>query len=254
MDSVGLLLLVCVAMFVVGVIDAVAGGGGLISLPVFLMVGLPPRTAFGTNKVMAFAGNATAAYRYHKEGYFDFKSAKLLALSIIIGELVGTWIIFIIPEKAIEGFLSVILPAIALFVLFSKKTFNYDLKKCELGSIREKILMLFLGFAIGLYSGTVGAAGAIIGMMLLCTFVHYDVRTANGTLKFALAAGCVLSLFFYIINGNVNWSLAIPSVVCNMLGNYFGSSLAAEKGARIVRPMALIVVCVYAAKTLASFI
>lgn len=254
MDNIELFLIVCVSMFLVGVIDSVAGGGGLISLPVFLMAGLPPRTAFGTNKVMAFTGSSIASYRYYKQGYFDLTSALTLTISIIAGELAGTGIIYIIPERAIEGFLSVMLPAVALFTVFSKKTFNYSLRKIDSGSGREKRLLLVLGLVIGLYAGTIGAAGATIGMMLLCGFVHYDVRTANGTLKFAMAAGCVSGLVFYIINGDVNWSLAVPSVVCNMAGNYFGSGLAAEKGAKIVRPAALIVVCVYAVKTLISFI
>lgn len=254
MESIELFLIICVSMFLVGVIDSVAGGGGLISLPVFLMAGLPPRTAFGTNKVMAFTGNSTASYRYYKQGYFDLKPALILTVSIIAGELAGTGIIFIIPERAIEVLLSVMLPAVALFILLSKKTFNYKLKKIDSGTGKARKLLLGLGLAIGLYAGTIGAAGATIGMMLLCGFIHYDVRTANGTLKFAMAAGCVSGLIFYIISGNVNWSLAVPSVICNMAGNYLGSGLAAEKGAKIVRPAALAVVCIYAAKTLLSFI
>ena len=254
MESIEVFLIICVAMFIVGVVDSVAGGGGLISLPIYLMIGLPPRTAVGTNKVMAFTGSATASYRYYKQGYFDLKAALTLMVTVIIGELGGTLIIFIIPQRAIEGFLSIMLPIVALFTIFSKKTFHYSSKQLDLTNKREKKLLLALGIVIGLYAGTVGAAGATIGMMLLCGVLHYDVRSANGTLKFAMATGCLAGLIFYILNGNVNWMLAIPSVICNMAGNYFGSGLAVEKGAKIVRPIALVVVLAYTVKTFISFI
>lgn len=125
METIEMLLLISAAMFLTGVVDAVAGGGGLISLPVFLMTGLPPRTAFGTNKVMAFAGSAIASYRYYKNGYFDLKSALTLAATMIAGELLGTACIFIVSERFLSVFLSVILPIVALFTIFSKKTFRY---------------------------------------------------------------------------------------------------------------------------------
>lgn len=254
METLEVFIIICIAMFIVGVVDSVAGGGGLISLPIYLMIGLPPRTAVGTNKVMAFTGNVTAAYRYYKQGYFDKKAALTLMITVIAGELAGTLIIFIIPQWAIEGFLSIVLPIVAIFTIFSKKTFNHSKRELDLSDKREKRLLLALGIVIGLYAGTVGAAGATIGMMLLCGVLHYDVRAANGTLKFAMAAGCFSGLIFFIINGNVNWLLAIPSVICNMAGNYFGSGLAVEKGAKIVRPIALIVVLVYTVKTFISFI
>lgn len=254
MGTIETFIIICVSMFLVGVVDAVAGGGGLISLPVYLMTGLPPRTAFGTNKVMAFMGSLTASWRYWKKGYFDKKSALYLSATMILGELAGTGLVYLVSEKFFSIFLSIALPLAAIFTIFSRKSFNYDRMSLEGCGKREKITLLALGFGIGLYGGTIGAAGATIGMLLLCGVLHFDVRAANGTLKFALGAGCTCGLLVYIINGNVDWLLAIPSVIFNMLGNYVGSGLAVKNGAKIIRPVALIVVLGYTAKTLISLL
>lgn len=254
MGTVEIFLIICVSMFMVGVVDAVAGGGGLISLPVYLMIGLPPRTAFGTNKAMAFLGSLTASWRYWKKGYFDKKSALYLSATMILGELTGTGIVYMVSERFFSIFLSIALPVAALFTIFSRKSFNYDRINLDGCTRKEKITLLVLGYLIGVYGGTIGAAGATIGMLLLCGVLHFDVRSANGTLKFALSAGCTFGLAIYIINGNVNWMLAIPSVIFNMLGNYVGSGLAVKNGAKIIRPVALIVVLGYTAKTIISLL
>ena len=117
-----------------------------------------------------------------------------------------------------------------------------------------EMLWLAVGLVIGLYAGTVAAAGATLGMLLLCMFIHYDVRTANGTLKLAMAVGSVFGFSIYVINGNVAWLVAIPAMLCNMLGNYMGSGLAVKNGAKIVRPVALVVVLCYTIKTFAGFV
>jgi len=254
MSGIQLLLIVCPALFLTGLVDAVAGGGGLISLPVFLLTGLPPRTAFGTNKFIAMTGSLTAAFRYFKDGYFDRKPALMLASTIVAGELMGTGLVYLVPEKFFSGFLSVVLPLAAIFTIVSGRSFRYERKGIESGTPREKHILLIIGLVIGLYAGTIGAAGATLGMILLCTFIHYDVRTANGTLKFAMAIGSVFGFAIFVINGNVAWLVAIPAMICNMLGNYVGSGLAVKNGAKIVRPVALAVVLIYTIKTFAGFI
>jgi len=253
MDMTTMLAIIVPAMFVTGLVDSIAGGGGLISLPVYLMVGLPPRLAFGTNKVMAFTGSVTTSYRYYKEGFFDRKSAIPLAVSLAAGELMGTGLVYLVPEIFFSAFLSIMLPAAALFTFFSKKTFHYDKLGLD-GSVNGEMRKLVLiGLVIGLYSGTIGAAGSTVGMLLLCTFIHYDIRTAHGTLKFALAVGSALGLSVFIFNGDVNWVLAVPSVLANMVGNYIGSGIAVKNGAKIIRPVALIIVLAYTIKTFIGF-
>ena len=254
MSSIQLLLVICPALFLTGLVDAVAGGGGLISLPVFLLTGLPPRTAFGTNKFIAMTGSLTASWRYLKSGYFDRRPAFILTGTMVVGELLGTGLVYLVPERFFSGFLSVALPLAAVFTIVSRNSFYYDKKTIESGNPREKHVLLAVGLVIGLYSGTIAAAGATVGMLLLCAFLHYDVRTANGTLKFAMAVGSVFGFSIYVINGNVAWLVAIPAMLCNMLGNYVGSSLAVKNGGRIVRPVALIVVLCYTVKTIMGFL
>ncbi len=250
MSGMEILPLLCVAMFLTGMVDAIAGGGGLISLPVFLMAGLPARTAYGTNKVMALMGNITSAWRYRQNGYWDTGAAIPLAITVAVGELLGTRVVYLLPEDALQTFLSLVLPAVALFTLLSKRTFTYDQTALPPGWTRERAKLMGIGVGMGFYSGLIGAAGATLAMMLLCAVLHYDVRVANGTLKGAFILGGIACLGIYLAQGDVNWLFALPSVLCDMAGNYVGVGLATKKGAKMVRPVALIVVCVYAGKTL----
>ena len=117
MSGIQLLLVICPALFLTGLVDAVAGGGGLISLPVFLLTGLPPRTAFGTNKFIAMTGSLTASWRYLKSGYFDRRPAFILTGTMVVGELLGTGLVYLVPERFFSGFLSVALPLAAVFTI-----------------------------------------------------------------------------------------------------------------------------------------
>ncbi len=254
MPSIEILLMVSAAMFLVGVIDSVAGGGGLISLPVYLMAGLSPRTAFGTNKIMAFTGSCVSTYRYGKEGFVDIKTGIILAVSVVVGELSGTALVYAVPEKYFELFLTAVLPVAALILLVSKRTFSYEKVKNRCEGFKDYAILVLLGFVTGIYSGTVAAASATIGMLLLCLFLHYDVRAANGTVKLAMTCGSFFSMPIYIYNGDVNWFLLVPAVLFNMLGNYVGSGLAVENGAKIIRPAALIMVTAYAIRTIVKMI
>lgn len=253
MNGWELLPVICAAMFLTGVMDAIAGGGGLISLPVYLMAGLPVRTAYGTNKVMAFAGCCTSAWRYWKKGYLDPDGALTLAVPMVVGELAGTRLVYLLPESTLKTFLTVMLPIVALFTFFAKNAFQYDRLHCTPGWSRDRWLLLGTGLFMGLYSSLIAAAGATIGMILLSALLHYDVRTANGTLKLGLTAGSLVGIVIYAVNGNVNWVLALPAVLANMAGNYIGVGLAAKRGVGMIRPAALIVVAAYSIKTAYGF-
>lgn len=195
-------------------------------------------------------GNCTSAWRYRQKGYWDARAALPLAVTVAVGELLGTRVVYLLPEVALQTFLSLVLPAVALFTLLSKRTFSYDRMSLPLGWTRERAKLLAIGLGMGFYSGLIGAAGATLTMMLLCAALQYDVRVANGTLRGAFIVGGLSCLWIYLVQGDVNWLFALPSVLFDMAGNFVGSGLATKKGARMVRPVALVVVCIYAGKTL----
>lgn len=242
-------VLLCAAMFLTGTVDAIAGGGGLISLPVLLMTGLPVRTAYGTNKLIACMGCAAASWQYWKKGYTDLAGSVAIAVPMVLTELLGTFLVYRMPEQLFRGLLTVMLPVAALFTIFAKGAFQHTRMKAEKGRSRDRRILIGIGLFMGLYNSLIAAAGATIGMILLSALLHYDVRAANGTLKLGLTAGCCVSSLIYISTGNVSWQLAVPAIILDMLGCCVGVALATKKGAGMVRPVALIVVAAYSLKS-----
>ena len=120
------LLIVCPLVFLAGFVDAIAGGGGIISLPAYLFAGIPPHMALGTNKLSSTSGTLISTIRYMKNGYLKGIGllAALAAVAAIAGSAAGSRIALFVPEKIIENLMLIVLPVVAFFVLRNKSFFR----------------------------------------------------------------------------------------------------------------------------------
>jgi uncharacterized membrane protein YfcA len=114
------------AVFAAGIVDAIAGGGGLITLPVYMLVGLPPHEAIGTNKMSSCMGTTTATYRFAREGYINFRLALFAVVFALAGSYTGAQISLRISNESFKILMLFILPVTAWFVL---RTRNFDIKR-----------------------------------------------------------------------------------------------------------------------------
>ena len=247
MEYIHNLIWLCPLLFIAGFIDSIAGGGGLIALPAYMMCGMPIYYVYGCNKFQCAFGSTVAAWKYFKNGCLDLKITLISAVTSFLCSMLGTRIIFYLKEEQIRSMLMVLLPLTAVLVIFMKNAWNYtDTKKPLI--LPNVLRALFIGMTIGLYDSLYGPGGGTIAMLLFTFLLKYDVRTASGNAKLTLIVSNYTALLSYILSGNVFYMIAIPCAVSNVLGNYIGAGFAIKNGAKIIRPVMICVVTVLIVK------
>lgn len=234
-----LILYFCV--FLAGFVDSAAGGGGLISLPAYLFVGLPPHTAIGCNKFSASCGTTFSALRFFKNGAVDWKPALVSALCSFISSFIGIKIALKINPEVLKTALVIILPVIAILLLLKRNFGDEDTSK-KLNRKKLFSLAVCTGLAVGFYDGLVGPGTGTIAIIAFSAWMKYGLKTASGNAKILNLASNYASLIAAIVNGKVIYSIAIPAALCGIAGNYLGAGVALKKGAAFIRPLMIAVI------------
>ena len=241
-------LIVCPLIFIAGFIDSIAGGGGLISLPAYLISGLPVHTCIATNKLSSSMGTVISTAKYARSGYIDWRLGAFCAAASLCGAALGANIALLIPESAFRLLMLIILPLTALYVLRRKDLFSEENCKA-LSFARTVVLSSIIAFLLGLYDGFYGPGTGTFLILLLTRFAHMDVQHANGTTKVINLTSNLASLAVYLVNGQVLLPLGLAAGAFSILGNYLGSRCFTKKGAVIARPVILLVLAVFFART-----
>lgn len=233
-------LIVCPLIFLTGFVDSVAGGGGLISLPAYLFVGIPMHLASGTNKVVNGVGTAVAAWRYFREGKVDLKASVWSAAGALAGAAAGARLALWCPEQVLQAAVLVALPLVAV-VLAVKKDFGKTPVPRSRTKRQERLLSLAIGLAIGLYDGLIGPGTGTFLAMAFTLVLGMDLLTATGCAKVANLASNAASAVVWILGGKVLWRLVGPAVVCSILGSLCGARYAIRGGSEKIRGMIFVV-------------
>lgn len=234
-------LTVCPLLFLAGFVDAVAGGGGLISLPAYLFVGIPVHLAAGTNKVVNGLGTSVAAANYIRSGRVRLREAVWAAAGALAGAAAGARLALWCPERVLRGCLLAVLPAVAV-ILAVKKDFGQEERPRRDWTPRQTALLsLAIGAVIGMYDGLVGPGTGTFMLMAFTLVLGMDLLTASGCAKVGNLASNVASALVWIAGGKVLWSLVLPAACCNVLGNWCGSRYAIRGGSSRVRGMIFLV-------------
>ena len=242
------LLIVCPLVGIAGFVDSIAGGGGLISLPAYLISGLPVHTCIATNKLSSSMGTTVATAKYARSGYIDWRLGVFCAAASLLGAALGANIALLIPESAFRLLMLVILPLTALYVLRRKDLFSDE--HCKVLSFaRTAVLSSVIALLLGLYDGFYGPGTGTFLILLLTRFAHMDVQHANGTTKVINLTSNLASLAVYLVNGQVLLPLGLAAGAFSILGNYLGSRCFTKKGAVIARPVIQLVLAVFFART-----
>ncbi len=246
-----LCLTVCPFIFIAGFIDSVAGGGGLISLPAYLMAGIPAHVAAGTNKVVNGCGTSIATLKYFRSGKVRVRLAVAAAAGALLGSAIGAQLASLIPETVLKMIMLVALPCAAVFMVL-KKDFGADneeyAKRVEKDGKREIIISALIGILIGCYDGLVGPGTGTFMILAFTAFLSMDLLTASGCSKAGNLASNVAAAVVWILHGSVLWNLAFPAIACNILGNYMGARYAIRGGSKRIRGMMFVVLGLLFAK------
>jgi uncharacterized protein len=229
------LLVVCVVVFIAGVVDAVAGGGGILTLPTYIAVGIEPMVAMGTNKVVSSCGTALAVYRYWKNGFVVWRSAVFAVMGALIGSLLGTRVLLVLSNETIKLMMLVILPVIAVGLMTIK------LREVEDDHVvYDKFKLILVGLLVGFYDGFFGPGAGTFYALGFSLLAQVPILKATGMAKAANLGSNVSAAFLHILAGNVLYWLALPAIICSLAGNWVGTQLAINKGQIFIKLMMLV--------------
>ena len=169
------LLIILPLVFFAGFINAIGGGGGLISLPALYVAGLPPRMAQATNKFAMSFGTAIAAARFIKSGKVDFFAAAFGTVAALAGSALGAYLTHVVDENILRVMLVAVLPFVAVFVLASKNM-GQDTPRKDLSKRKAAALCVLIGFCLGAYDGFFGPG---TGTFLIILFNYLNFRTSK---------------------------------------------------------------------------
>ena len=240
MEYLKVLAIVCPLVFLGGLIDAVAGGGGLITLPAYLLAGLPPHVASATNKCGNVFGTLLSTGRFLKHGDIHIPTAVVGALGALAGAWMGAKLNLLVSEQVLYWLMLIVVPVMAVFLLF-KRDFGTEDRSNQFGKLRLLFMSALIGLGVGAYDGFFGPGAGTFLMLAFSGLCKFDLLKASGNTKAANSASNLASLITFAMAGKVMWSVGIPAAVCGIAGNYVGSGLALKKGAKIIRPMFFVV-------------
>ncbi|ODN30790.1 hypothetical protein A4H02_04060 [Fervidobacterium thailandense] len=226
-------------VFLAGFVDSIAGGGGLISLPAYLFVGLPSHNALATNKLSSTIGTLFSMIRYAKKGAVVFRIGVPSTIGALVGSVVGARLVLFIPESLLKKVLTVLIPVAAFFVLVGKKDANGQNKPRS--TLKQYMLAFLIGGLIGLYDGFFGPGTGTFLIILYVSVLSLTHVQASGTAKIVNLASNVGALVTFLIGNKVIYSLGLPAALFGIIGNWLGTGLALKKGARIIKPVMIVV-------------
>ena len=195
-------LLVCPLLFLAGLVDAIGGGGGLISLPAYLLAGRPPHTAIATNKMSSTCGTAVAAFRLIRNRFVDFRLAAPSIAAGVAGSAAGARLSLLISEKIMMSLMVIILPVCAFLVL-NKNLFRDRPSEKAVSRRRLYAVSIAAALIIGVYDGFYGPGTGTFLIIAFNIFAGMDVRKANGQTKIINLTTNVTSLVIFLVSGQV---------------------------------------------------
>lgn len=238
-------LIVCPLVFLAGFIDSIAGGGGLISLPAFMIAGVPPHMALGTNKLCSSMGTTISASRYIRNGYMKGlgKLAVMSSVAALIGSPIGATLSLLISESVIKNMMLVVLPVVAFYVLRNKNMGEGD-QTDTMSDRNMTVIAVCAAFFIGAYDGFYGPGTGTFLILILTGAANMNIRRASGLTKVINLSSNIAALITFIINGKVYYPLGLAAGLFCIAGHYLGSGMVVNNGRKIVRPVVLVVLSI----------
>lgn len=241
-------LIVCPLVFLAGFIDAIAGGGGLISLPAYLIAGLPPHAALGTNKFSSTMGTTVATLQYARNGFIHWRQVIVAVPATLIGAYIGSRLALVVPERTFLILMLFILPLTAAYILLRKKSLTGS--ETPYPPLKTALIITVLAFFIGVYDGFYGPGTGTFLMITLTGLAHVSLNDAAGITKTINLTSNITAFTVFLLNGVVWLQLGFVAALFSITGNYLGARYFTSKGTQIVRPAILLVLSIFFIKIL----
>lgn len=236
--DVSIVIIIILLGFLAAFIDAVVGGGGLISIPALLAVGMPPSTALGTNKLASAFGSLTSAFRFLRSGNVDLKIVGKLFPFVFVFAIGGASIATFLPSELLKPVVIVILTIVMIYTIMKKDWGNVrTFTKLTFG---KAILFALLMCLIGIYDGFLGGGTGSFMLFILLMF-GFDFLGAAGNAKVLNFASNLGALLLFICLGQVDYFYGLIMAVSMICGSYVGAMFAIKKGVGYVKVLFIVV-------------
>ncbi|MCW5249018.1 MULTISPECIES: sulfite exporter TauE/SafE family protein [unclassified Streptomyces] len=239
------LVLLCLAAFAAGWVDAVVGGGGLVLLPALLLglpAGTPAAHALGTNKAVAIVGTTGAAVTYARKAPVDVRTAVRIGLAALAGSSGGAFFAAGMSTEVLKPVIMVVLLGVAAFVILRPSFGTGPAPAGPAGPRRVLAAIALAGVGIGFYDGLIGPGTGTFLVLTLTAVLHLDLVTASATAKIVNCCTNAGALATFAWQGAVLWQLAALMAVFNLGGGTLGAHTALKRGSGFVRVVLLTVV------------
>lgn len=232
------LMLLCLAGAAGGFIDAITGGGGLITVPALLAAGLPPQVVLGTNKLQSSCGTAIAVMRYARAGMMETPSLRIAVVCAFGASMAGAHVVSLVGNEALRKLIPWMLAAVAVYTAFNPR---FGLQRGRVRFAPLGFAVLF-GVVIGFYDGFFGPGTGSFWTVACVALLGLDLRHSTGYTKAANLASNLGSLVIFLAANSVNFPAAAAMIAGQFAGAQLGSGFVIRHGAKFIRPVFLGVV------------
>lgn len=236
LGAIGALTLVA---FAAGFVDAIGGGGGLLTVPALLTAGLPPHVVFGTNKGQSVFGSFSALVRFWRAGLVDRPRARVLFPLGLLGSFGGAALVLLVKPDVLKPVVLVLLVAAGVVVAFVRPPAGASAKPVPKAAVVEGAL---IALVIGAYDGFFGPGTGTFLIIAFVTVLHFSLQQATANAKVVNFASNLAALTIFAVRGVVLWKVALPMAVGQAIGGTTGAHFAIKGGDRVVRRVVLLVV------------
>lgn len=239
-----IIIILCIASFVAGFVDAIVGGGGLIQTPVALIAlpNLSVASIIGTLKIPGFSGTSIATIQYLKKVKVDWKLFGVMAVVSFVFAFIGSSLLNVMQNDFMKPVLFIILVLLLVYTYLKKDFGQFEIS--NLSTKRKYIYAVIICIFIGFYDGFIGPGTGSLLIMAFVAILGFDFLQASANAKLVNLATNIGSITLFVIKGKIVWAIAIPMAVCNATGAFIGARLAISKGNGFIRVFFLIIVAV----------
>ena len=233
-----IIALLFAAAVAAGFVDALAGGGGLITVPVLLAAGVNPVAAIATNKIQGSFGTASATWTFWRKGRIDFALLKWPLIATVIGAALGAVVVSFVDATWLMVLLPLLLAGIAVYFLVGPKASDED--------VHAQLTPFAFGAVaggIGFYDGFFGPGAGSFFALALVTLMGMGLTRATAHTKALNFSSNLVSVVVFAIGGHVLWAIGLIMAVGQVLGGWLGSHAAMRFGPKLIRPL-LVVICI----------
>ncbi|MDB5230258.1 MAG: rane protein [Chitinophagaceae bacterium] len=236
------LIILCLAAFAAGFIDAIVGGGGLIQTPaLFIMLPqYPVATLLGTTKIPSFTGTSIAVYQYSKRVKFDIKLLSIVASLAFAASLCGSRLASMLSNQVFKPIILVLLVGVAIYTYSNKKFGSQSHKIVDQNT--AIISGIMFGLLLGFYDGFIGPGSGSFLILAFVTMAGQDFLHASAHAKIVNLSTNLASILYFSSTGHILYEFALPMAACNVAGSFIGAKLALLKGNRFIRIFFLLVI------------